>query len=303
MSSMLVARVRRKFKASPSLVKATKAIRADRAIKAGERMLRGQVLRRGDARILESFPIFTPATDGSIRSRAVLTIQAVNQTFPLMLGLLSRAGRPIEEPTPIEGFVDNDSKRAAAEELKHLYEHHGSDKSTTHDYYLLYGAILSERDSITALLEVGIGTNNLDVLSNMGIDGKPGASLRAFRDFLPKARIYGADVDRRILFSEDRIRTFYVDQTNLESFDAVADAVGEGFDLIIDDGLHSPHANLATLLFALERLKIGGWFVVEDVKPSALPVWQVAAALMPDHYDSHIVASKAALLFVSRRSA
>ena len=303
MNSVTVARVRRKLKASPSLVRTTKAIRADRVIRSGERVLRQQVLRRGDARILEGFPIFAPATDGSIRRRAALTIQAANQTFPLMLNLSSRAGRRIKEPIPIESFVDSEDKRAAAMELEHLYGHYGSDKSTTHNYYLLYGAILAVRDSITALLEVGIGTNNLDVPSNMGIDGKPGASLRAFRDFLPKARIYGADVDRRILFSEERINTFYVDQTDLGSFNAVADAVDKDFDLIIDDGLHSPHANLATLLFALERLKIGGWLVVEDVNPSALPVWQVVAALMPDRYDSQIVASKAALLFVARRSA
>jgi hypothetical protein len=153
-----------------------------------------------------------------------------------------------------------------------------------------------------ALLEVGIGTNNLDVLSNMGIDGKPGASLRAFRDFLPRAQVYGADVDRRILFSEERISTFFVDQTDPKSFVGVAGAVDDGFDLIIDDGLHSPHANLATLLFAVERLKIGGWFVVEDIVAPTLPIWQVVAALMPDDHNSYIVISKAAFLFMVHRA-
>ena len=297
MSSTFVARVRRKLKASPNLLKTTKAIRADRLIRAGDRILWQQVLRRSDVRILESFPIFTPVVAGSIRSRAVFTIQAANQTFPLILDLLACTGRRIEDPISIESLVDSDDKRLAAKELRSLFDRYGSDKATTHNYHLLYGAILAERDSIIALLEVGLGTNNLDVLSNMGIDGKPGASLRAFRDFLPKARIYGADVDRRILFSEERISTFFVDQTDPGSFVGVADAVDGGFDLIIDDGLHSPHANLATLLFALERLKIGGWFVVEDIAASALPVWQVVA-LMPDYYNSYIVASKAAFLFV-----
>ena len=246
--------------------------------------------------------MFLPYSGGSIRSLAALTIQAVNQTFPLMLELVSRTGRSVEEPIPIENFIDSDRKRAATDKLKALFDYHGSDKSDRHhDYHLFYGAILSEQDSITALLEVGLGTNDPGVVSNMGIFGKPGASLRAFRDFLPRARIYGADVDRSILFSEERIATFFVDQTDPRSFEGIANAVHEDFDLIIDDGLHAPNANLATTLFGLERLKIGGWLVVEDIRPHALPVWQVIAALMPSEYDSKLVAAKGGFLFVVQR--
>ena len=54
------------------------------------------------------------------------------------------------------------------------------------------------------IFEVGLGTNNVDVPSNMGKDGKPGASLRAWRDYFPNA-----DIDTRILFKEDKIQTFY----------------------------------------------------------------------------------------------
>jgi hypothetical protein len=293
MNSMVVARVRRKLEAS------RRAARTKRAIFAvGQR-----VLQRSGTRINESFPMFAPYSAGSNRKRAELTIQAVNQTFPLMLELLSRTGRRIEDPVPIGRFVDTDDKSTAATQLKVLYDRHGSDKATEHDYHLLYGAILAERDSVTALLEVGLGTNHPDVISNMGVNGQPGASLRAFRDFLPRARIYGADVDRRILFSEERIATFFVDQTDPRSFDAIADAVGENFDLIVDDGLHSPNANLATLLFGFERLKVGGWLVIEDITPAAVPLWQAIAALMPHQYNSQVVAAKGAFLFSMRRSA
>ena len=269
------------------------------AVKAEPRL----TLRRGDAKIIKSFPAFVPYSAGSIRSLAALTIQAVDQTFPLMLELVSRTGISVREPIPIDNFVDSDRKRTAADKLKILFDYHGSDKASRHhDYYLFYGAILSEQDSITALLEVGLGTNNLGVVSNMGIFGKPGASLRAFRDFLPRARIYGADVDRRILFSEKRITTFFVDQTDPRSFKGIANAVHEDFDLIIDDGLHAPNANLATILFGLERLKIGGWLVVEDIRPLALPVWQVIAALMPSGYDSMLVAARGGFLFTVQRA-
>ena len=51
-------------------------------------------------------------------------------------------------------------------------------------------------------------------------------------------------IDRRILFHEDRISTFWVDQTDPNSLDALAAQLGDiKFDLIIDDGLHLPHAN------------------------------------------------------------
>ena len=245
--------------------------------------------------------MFSPCSAGSARSRATLTIQAANQTFPLLLELLSHAGRHIEAPVLIESYVDDDDKRAAAERLKELCDHYGSDKAQ-HKYHLLYGSLFAERKSITSVLEVGLGTNNLDVVSNMGVDGKPGASLRAFREFFPQARIFGADVDRRILFAEERIATFFVDQTNPGSFAGLAEAVdATEFDLIIDDGLHSPNANLATVLFGLDRLKAGAFLVVEDIAPAALPLWQVIAALMPSAYESRVIAAKRSFLFLVQR--
>ena len=151
-------------------------------------------------------------------------------------------------------------------------------------------------------MEVGIGTNNEDVASNMGCFGRPGSSLRAFRDALPGARIYGADVDPRILFREERIETFLVDQTNLASFDELGRSIEGELDLVIDDGLHAPNANLATLIFGLPRLKPGGWLVVEDIKPIAVPFWQVVAAFLPERYRPCIVSSDRDILFVVERT-
>jgi hypothetical protein len=166
---------------------------------------------------------------------------------------------------------------------------------------LLYGALLASTDA-SALLEIGLGTNNVNFVSNMGSHGKPGASLRAFRDYLPNAQIYGADVDRDVLFNEERISTFFVDQTDLDSFSALGGVVPAEFDLIIDDGLHSPNANIATLVFGLGRLKVDGYFLVEDISPDALPIWQlVAAALLPSEYESDVIATENKLLFLVHR--
>jgi hypothetical protein len=136
----------------------------------------------------------------------------------------------------------------------------------------------------------------------MGKYGRPGASLRAFRDFLPNSEIFGADVDRRILFEEDRIKTFFVDQMSLQSFDELGAALPkDGLDLIVDDGLHSPCANIATLIFALKKLNANGWFVVEDIVEESVPVWQFISAILPNEYRHAILRGRSGLMFVVQK--
>ena len=152
------------------------------------------------------------------------------------------------------------------------------------------------------VLEIGLGTNNPDVVSTMGESGIPGASLRAFRDFLPNAQVFGADIDEPILFKEDRIETYYVDQTQPDSFNDLLLNLGtEGFDLVIDDGLHAPNANIATLAFALHILKPNGWLVIEDIKTESLPIWETVSALLP--VDSHptLIKARRTHLFVAQK--
>jgi hypothetical protein len=243
-------------------------------------------------RIVQQLPIFAPFSQGSYGARAKLTLLAANETFPLLARLIRETrNNGLLEVSPVKNSCDDEASREAAAALGVLFDKYGSDKSHSHHYEYLYGSILRNPASVSGILEIGLGTNNIGVVSHMGAAGRPGSSLRAFRDFLPTAEIYGADIDTGILFEETRIRTFFVDQTDLNSFGALGKAVGKDLDLIIDDGLHSPNANLAVLIFALERLKQGGWFVAEDIPDEALPVWQVVAALMPDNYKCRLFAA------------
>src|SRR5881296_3244622 len=85
----------------------------------------------------------------------------------------------------------------------------GSDKGRAHNYTTAYSALFKDRyDEPLRILEIGLGSNNADVLSNMGEFGIPGASLRGWRELFPRALVYGADVDRRILFHVVQIKTF-----------------------------------------------------------------------------------------------
>jgi hypothetical protein len=192
-----------------------------------------------------------------------------------------------------------------AAELAALLTRYGSDKSTKHSYHRVYASVLARcgMDRPLNLLEIGLGTNMVDVVSNMGISGHPGASLRAFRDFLPSASIYGADVDRRVLFSEERIETFYVDQTDRNSFLKLGENLPRDFDVMIDDGLHLPTANLNSLSFFLSRLRPGGFAIVEDIPVTAEHLWHLVATLLPKSYEPCIVRSGPSLLFVVERKA
>jgi len=270
------------------------------------RYLASRIVYGRDVAIVEDFSLFAPNWGGSYRVCARLTTLGAQQTFPFLAGFLAGIGRKLVSGRAThtsELYRDADSENRALQ-LKRAFDKYGSDKATTHDYHYIYSLILKNPDAVTDVLEIGLGTNNTDVVSHMGRDGRPGASLRAFREYLPNARVYGADVDRRILFEEDRIKTFFVDQTDLSSFEAFGESLrGCAFDLIIDDGLHAPNANIATLGFALHRLKPGGWFAVEDIPERALPVWDVVEALLPAGYRAHLFFAKAGLVFAVEKLA
>ena len=170
--------------------------------------------------------------------------------------------------------------------LKKLCNIYGTEKPPP--LYPLYEFILKDFSSIKNVLEIGIGTNNKDVVSTMGSNGRPGASLRAFRDYLPNAQVYGCDVDNRILFSEERITTFFVDQTNFSEMKERIMGLNIKFDLFIDYGLHAPDANLASLLVGLSVIKPGGWVVVEDIPWVALDFWKIITYSLPETYNTSI---------------
>ena len=118
-----------------------------------------------------------------------------------------------------------------------------------------------------SLLEIGLGTNDETIVSTMGRFARPGASLRAFRDFLPASNVFGADIDRSILFNEERITTFWVDQTSDESLRALEARIPDDVHLIIDDGMDSPDANVQVLMLGLRLLPVDGCLVIEDITP------------------------------------
>ena len=154
--------------------------------------------------------------------------------------------------------------------LTDLMNFHGSDKggkNNDHNYSEYYSEIFFyERKKIKNFLEIGLGTNNTNLPSNMGSEGKPLASLRAWRDYFVNANIYGADIDKNILKDEERIKTFYVDQTNPETISALFKQIGlDKFDVILEDGLHEFNANICFFENAIDYLDDNGVYIIEDI--------------------------------------
>ena len=132
--------------------------------------------------------------------------------------------------------------------LSELCEKYGSDKGAIrqtdhpypwapHTYADFYSRLFDHcRRNIQRVFECGLGTNKPNFSANMGARGIPGASLRVWREYFPNAAIVGADIDRTVLFQEERISTFYVDQTDQRSINDLWNDIGVGdFDVMVDE--------------------------------------------------------------------
>jgi SAM-dependent methyltransferase len=249
--------------------------------------------------LLEVLVAFSPGSRGSYRQLSMQTLRTVQQLPEALKGLVE-ATNSAKLVVPESIMEWRRLAPRSSEELGRLLKVNGSDKAR-HEYHFIYASLLADREKVERILEIGLGTNHVDVMSHMEKTGRPGASLLAFRSFCPSAQVFGADIDARVLFQDERITTLQVDQTSQDSLDALAKSLPRDFDLVVDDGLHSPDANVLTLTFGLGLIKPGGWVVIEDIKPSALRLWQVIAALLPDGFEPHLVVTRFALVFLVRR--
>jgi hypothetical protein len=180
-------------------------------------------------------------------------------------------------------------------ELDDFFNNSGTDKSKN-GYSPVYSTLLTPiKGHKSTLVEIGIGTNNVNLPSNMGMSGIPGASLRAFSSYLgPETQIYGLDIDRSIFFETESIHCEFVDQLNQNSFQRIQIILEErgGADLIIDDGLHRPLSCINTLIQLLPFIKIGGVFVIEDQDPSLNDYWSYALSKLESNFIWRIVMTR-----------
>ena len=130
---------------------------------------------------------------------------------------------------------------------------HKTDKSTmTHCYLGVYESYLKDwREKEFTLLEIGVAAGN---------------SLKMWREYFPKAKVYGIDINPDCAGYGEGI--FIGTQTDTAFLDSVLEKIGAP-DVIIDDGSHVGLDMIFTFRHLFPKMKAGGLYVVEDTHAGA----------------------------------
>ncbi len=171
----------------------------------------------------------------------------------------------------VNGNIPEERKRT----LTDIMNHYGSDKGKgRHDYTKTYEELFEPmRDTIKTFCEIGLGTNNPNIKSSMGIHGKPLASIYGWKEYFESAEIYGGDIDARILKSGERFSTYHIDMTDKESIDKFwAGIEVKEYDIVLDDGLHEFEANKTLFENSYDKFKY--YYIIEDVGTDYLDQWR-----------------------------
>lgn len=149
--------------------------------------------------------------------------------------------------------------------LQEAFNKHNSDKGdqgkNAHKYYHEYQNTFTP-DFDGNILEVGVFT---------------GTSFCAFHEYMPNAQLYGIDIFTRLKMEQsgcyglDRVHLMKADSTTppYAFWPMLEEQWGQDikFDVIIDDGKHTPSANHYTFKNLIPYLREGGVYYIEDVWP------------------------------------
>jgi hypothetical protein len=161
--------------------------------------------------------------------------------------------------------------------LGQLLDKYGSAKSVytcTDDIYDLIFKFTQEK--VNRVIECGIGGSSIKTRYLPGPKRNltvAGAALRAYRDYFFNAEIIGIDIDKSILFTDERIKTYECDQTKPESikkFIQQANLKPKSVDIIIDDGLRTFLAKITLLESLCNILVDNGIYLMEWIPADKL---------------------------------
>jgi hypothetical protein len=144
--------------------------------------------------------------------------------------------------------------------LRQLALAFGSDKEGLHFFAGHYQRHFEHlRRCSVNLLEIGIG--------GFQNPQKGGNSLRMWKAYFPKGRIFGLDIFDKSPHDEGRIKTFKGSQVDEEFLKKVVNEIGE-LDIIVDDGSHQNEHVIQTFKILFPFLKPYGIYVIEDLQTS-----------------------------------
>lgn len=134
---------------------------------------------------------------------------------------------------------------------------HGTDKTRYCEIYERY--LARRRDEALNLFEIGVG----------GYDDPQagGASVRAWKEYFPRASIHALDYYDKSAHQQDRIRIHRGDQTDARLLRRIVEEMGR-LDVVLDDGSHRSPDIIASFEVLFPLLTPGGLYIVEDIGTS-----------------------------------
>ena len=149
-------------------------------------------------------------------------------------------------------FVQNN-----LDKLSKIYK---SDKYGLHFYTQHYeNHFKNYKNKNINLIEIGIG----------GFDGNycGGSSLKMWKKYFKKGKIFGIDIYDKSFLNEKRIKTFKGSQVDFLFLKDILEQI-KTVDIIIDDGSHINEHVIESFKFLFPYLKLGGLYVIEDTQTS-----------------------------------
>jgi len=152
----------------------------------------------------------------------------------------------------------------------------GSDKGLgltgCHGYTRVYQKLFARhRDSDVTFVEIGLLRTDRDKRRNhngeedatpLKATGAP--SLRVWRNFLPRARLVGFDIDDFSTVSIAGATILQGDMSKREDLLRIAHACEGKIDILIDDGSHASHHQQLAFATLFPFISEGGLYIIED---------------------------------------
>jgi hypothetical protein len=166
-----------------------------------------------------------------------------------------------------------------SDELSQIMSRYGSDKgwglslkyisnannlspnAVCHNYTFFYNKLFQTyRKNQISIFEMGVGVP--------ACMGSWAGSLLGWQEYFSCSEIFSADFDKKYLYNKNRIKSFYVDQENVNSIKnlwAKPLLSEKTFDLMIDDGPHTFSSNYLFFITSFYKLKSEGIYIIEDI--------------------------------------
>ena len=150
-----------------------------------------------------------------------------------------------------------------------------SDKGSHHGYHEVYSHLLAAREP-KSFLEIGLFLNDTQH-----------TDLFAWEQVFSNADIYGADIKEHLLFKRGRIKTFFIDQSKVETFAELRKSLPEQIDLILDDASHIFELSINTFENLFDIVSEGGIYMIEDILFGQYNIdsWEQRVSQFTNYFD------------------